>query len=96
MADFPLLLEAPDRPWAEHVLSLMQQSLGSRGSVQLGVPGESLTGAPAGYTITGMAVCDEPEDEMLELIMAKLGEYAVRLEPLDSGVTKITVAPPEE
>lgn len=95
MADFPLLLEAPDKPWAEHVGTLVQQALESRGSVHLNLPGESLTGAPGGYTITGIAVCDEPAGDMLALITTKLIEYEVRLEPLDSGVTQIIVAPPE-
>lgn len=93
MADFPLLLEAPTREWAQHVQSLMQQGLGQRGTVQLGLPGESLTGAPAGYTVTGTAVCDEPEEEMLELITSKLVDYDVRTQPLQED-TQIIVSPP--
>jgi hypothetical protein len=94
MADFPLLLEAPSREWAEHLQTLIQDALGERGSVHLGLPGESLTGAPAGYTVTGIAVCNEPEEEMLTLITSKLVDFDVRTQPL-SGQTQIIIAPPE-
>ena len=46
MTDFALLLEAPDRAWADHVQSLLQRALGVRGSVSLGLPGEQLPDAP--------------------------------------------------
>lgn len=37
MPEFPLLLDAPDRRWAQHVESLIQKALGERGSVSLGL-----------------------------------------------------------
>jgi hypothetical protein len=95
MAEFPLVLEAPDRGWAEHVQKLMQDALGVRGSVTLGLPGEALPGSPPapGYVVTGIAVCDEPEDEMIELLTSKLVDYDVERRQLDSGVTKVVVRP---
>jgi hypothetical protein len=94
MADFALLFEAPDRGWAEHVERLIQQGLGEKGSVSVNLPGESLPNSPAapGFVVSGMAVCDEPEDKMLELITAKLVDYDVDIK--SSGpVTQITVRP---
>jgi hypothetical protein len=81
MADFPLLLEAPDRAWAEHVQTLIQRALGGRGSVTLGLPGERLNDAAQapGYVVTGVAVCDEPEDELLDVITAALVDYELRI-----------------
>jgi len=97
MADFPLLLKAPNRAWAEHVGDLMQQGLGEHGSVQLNLPLEEDPDAPStpGYDVTGIAVCDEPEDEMLQLITSKLGDYQVDTSEL-SGQTQIIVAPQED
>lgn len=96
MADFPLLLKAPDRAWAEQVGALMQQGLGDRGSVQLDLPPEEEPGAPAtpGYSVTGIAVCDEPEHEMLSLLTSKLADYEVTTVAL-SGQTQVVVAPRE-
>jgi hypothetical protein len=51
MPDFPLLLDAPDRHWAQHVESLIQKALGERGSVTLGLPGERLPSAPRGSAL---------------------------------------------
>lgn len=94
MADFALLFDAPDRGWAEHVERLIQQGLGERGSVNVGLPGETLPNSASapGFVVTGVAVCDEPEPEMLELITAKLVDYDVEVD--DSGpATQITVRP---
>ena len=45
--------------------------LGERGSVTVGLSGQPLPSSPAAprYVISGVAVCDEPESEMLELIL---------------------------
>lgn len=96
MADFALLLDAPDRAWAEHVQTLIQTALGIRGSVSLGLPGERLpdsVAAPA-CVITGIAVCDEPSDEMLAVITGPLVDYDVTTSVLDCGATQIAVRPP--
>lgn len=95
MTDFALLLEAPDWAWADHVQSLMQRALGVRGSVSLGLPGEQLPDAPAvpGYIVTGVAVFDEPSDEMLALITTPLVDYDVTIVELESGITQIVVRP---
>ncbi len=96
MADFALLFEAPDRTWAEHVQRLIQEGLGEKGSASINLPGESLPNSPAppGFVVSGIAVCDEPEQEMLEMITAKLADYDVEIN--SSGpVTQITVRPAE-
>jgi hypothetical protein len=97
MPDFPLLLDAPDRQWAEHVRTLIQTALGQRGSVTVGVPGERLpdaAGAP-GYVITGVVVCDEPEDEMLAAIRSALVDYDVEEQPAPMATTQLVVRPRE-
>ena len=93
----PLLLDAPDRNWALHVESLIQKALGERGSVTLGLPGERLPSAPGAprYVVTGMAVCDEPEEEMLALIRSALVDYEVEERPAPMASTKIVVRPRE-
>jgi hypothetical protein len=91
--DFPLLLDAPDREWAEHVRTLIQWALGQRGSVTLGLPGERLpdaAGAP-GYVITGLVVCDEPADEMLSVIRSALVDYDVEEQPAPMATTQLVV-----
>jgi hypothetical protein len=97
MADFPLLLDAPDRNWALHVESLIQKALGERGSVTLGLPGERLPSAPGAprYVVTGIAVCNEPAEEMLTAIRAALVDYAVEERPAPMASTKIVVRPRE-
>lgn len=97
MPEFPLLLEAPDRGWAEHVQTLIQTALGERGSVTLGLPGERLPDAPAtpGYVVTGLVVCDEPEDEMLTAIRSALVDYEVDEQPAPLATTRIVVRPRE-
>lgn len=62
--------------------------------MSVGLPGESLPSSSAapGYVVTGVAVCDEPESEMLDLILAKLVDYDVEVG--SSGqATQITVRP---
>jgi hypothetical protein len=98
MADFPLLLDAPDRHWALHVESLIQKALGERGSVTLGLPGERLPSAPGAprYVMTGLvAACDEPEEEILTAIRAALVDYEVEERPAPMASTKIVVRPRE-
>lgn len=97
MPDFSLLLDAPDRQWAEHVRSLIQSALGDRGSVTLGLPGERLPEAPGspGYVVTGVVVCDEPEDEMLATIKAALVDYSIEDQPAPMGARQFTIRPPE-
>ena len=97
MPDFPLLLDAPDRHWAQHVESLIQKALGLRGSVTLGLSGERLPSAPGAprYVVTGLAVCDEPEEEMLVAIRAALVDYDVEERPAPMATTKIVVRPRE-
>jgi hypothetical protein len=97
MADLPLLLDAPDRNWALHVESLIQKALGERGSVTLGLPGERLPSAPGAprYVVTGLAVCDEPEQEMLAAIRAVLVDYEVEERPAPMVSTQIVVRPRE-
>ncbi len=97
MADFPLLLDAPDRHWAQQVESLIQQALGERGSVSLGLPGERLPSAPSAprYVVTGLAVCEEPEAEVLAAIRAALADYDVEERPAPMESTKIVVRPRE-
>jgi len=97
MPDFALLLDAPDRNWALHVESLIQKALGERGSVTLGLPGERLPSAPGAprYVVTGLAVCDEPEEEMLAAIRAALVDYDVEERPAPMAATKIVVRPRE-
>lgn len=94
MADFALLFEAPDRVWAEHVERLIQQGLGEHGSVSVSLPGESLPNSPAapGFVVSGMAVCDEPDRKMLELIATKLVDYDAEVDR-SGPVTRITVRP---
>lgn len=95
MADFALLLEAPDNSWAEHVRHLMQRALGSHGSVSLGTAGDRPPDAPAppGFVVTGVAVCDEPADEMLVLLTEALVDYEVETRQLESGVEQLVVRP---
>jgi len=95
MPDVPLLLDAPDRNWALHVESLIQKALGEHGSVALGLPGERLPSAPGAprYVVTGMAVCDEPEEEMLAAIRAALVDYEVEGRPAPMDSTQIVVRP---
>ena len=97
MADFPLLLDAPDRNWALHVESLIHKALGKRGSVTLGLPGERLPSAPGAprYVVTGLAVCDEAAEEMLVAIRAALVDYEVEERPAPMASTKIVVRPRE-
>jgi hypothetical protein len=97
MADFPLLLDAPDRNWALHVESLIQKALGVRGSITLGVPGERLPSSPGAprYVVTGIAVCDEPAENMLAAIRGALVDYDVEERPAPMAATKIVVRPRE-
>jgi hypothetical protein len=97
VAEFPLLLDAPDRQWAQHVESLIQKALGERGSVTLGLPAERLPSAPGAprYVVTGIAVCDEPEEKMLAAITAALIDYEVEERPAPMASTKIVVRPRE-
>jgi hypothetical protein len=97
MPDVPLLLDAPDRHWAAHVESLIQKALGERGSVSLGLPGERLPSAPGTprYVVTGMAVCDEPEEEILAAIRDALVDYDVEERPAPMASTQIVVRPRE-
>jgi len=97
MADFPLLLDSPDRNWAQHVESLIQKAPGERGSVTLGLPGERLPSAPGAprYVVTGLAECDEPEDEVLAAIRNALVDYEVEDRPAPMASTKIVVRPRE-
>jgi len=97
MADLPLLLDAPDRNWALDVESLIQKALGERGSVTLGLPGERLPSAPGAprYVVTGLAVGDEPEEQMLAAIRAALADYEVEERPAPMASTKIVVRPRE-
>ena len=44
--------------------------------------------------MTGVAVCDEPSDEMLALITSPLVDYDVTIGKLESGITQIVVRPP--
>jgi len=53
MGDFPLLLDAPDRQWAQHIESLIQKAVGERGTVALGLPGERLPSAPGAPRYVG-------------------------------------------
>ena len=95
MADFPLLLEAPDRGWAEHVRSLIQRALSSRGSVSIDLPPETPADgvvAPA-YNVSGIVVCDEPAGEMLELIKSALVDYEIDEEAAPHGATRLIVRP---
>jgi hypothetical protein len=59
-------------------------------------PGEQRPDAPAvpGYIVTGVAVRDEPSDEMLALITSPLVDYDVTIAELDGGITQIVVRPP--
>jgi hypothetical protein len=95
MADVSLLLEAPDREWAQHVESLIRRSLGTRGSVALVVVGEGLDDPPAASIcfVTGVAACDEPTDRTLAMITSALLDFAVERRSLDSGLTQIVVRP---
>ncbi len=97
MPDLRLLLDAPDREWAEHVESLIQKALGAGGSVTLGPPGERLPSAPGAprYVVSGLAVCDEPEEEMLTTVRAALVQYDVEERPAPTASTKIVVRPRE-
>jgi len=97
MADFPLLLDAPERSWVLRVESLIQKALGERGSVTLGLPGERLPSAPGAprYVVTGIAVCREPQEETLALIRAALVDYEVEERPAPMASTQIVVRPRE-
>ncbi len=95
MADFAFQIEAPDAEWAELVRSRVQRALGERGSIQLGRPGERLENAPAapGYVVTGMAVCDEPSDEMRNVIRSALAGYEFEERVMPGGVPQFVVRP---
>jgi hypothetical protein len=97
MPDVPLLLDAPDRHWALHVESLIQKTLGEPGTVTLGLPGGRLPSAPGAprYVVTGLAVGDEAEEEMLAAIRAALVDYEVEEQPAQMASTKIVVRPRE-
>jgi hypothetical protein len=97
MGDFPLLLDAPDRQWAQHIESLIQKAVGERGTVTLGLPGERLPSAPGAprYVVTGLVVCDEAEEEMLAAIRAALVDYEVEERPAPMASTQIVVRPRE-
>jgi len=97
MPNFPPLLDAPDRNWAQHVESLIQKALDERRSVTSGLPGERLPSAPGAprYVVTGLAVCDEPEEEMLATIRAALVDYEVEERPAPMARTQIVVRPRE-
>jgi hypothetical protein len=95
MADFSLLLEAPDRQWAGHIEALIHQALGERGSLRLGVLGEGLQERPvsSGCFVTGVVVCDGSDDEILPILMSALNDFEVETHRLDAGVTQIVVRP---
>ena len=97
MADLPLLLDAPGRNWALRVESLIQKAVGERGSVTVGLPGERIPSAPSAprYVVTGIAVCDEPEHEMLAAIWGALVDYEVEEPPAPMAATQIVVRPRE-
>lgn len=97
MPDFSLFLDAPDRQGAEQVRNLIQNALGERGSVTLGLPGERLPDAPGspGYMVTGIVVCDEPEDEMLAAIKSALVDYSVEDQPALMGARQLAIRPSE-
>lgn len=62
--------------------------------MSIGLPGEPLPSSPPppGYVVTGVAVCDEPESEMLDLILAKLVDYDGEV-GTSGPATQITVRP---
>jgi hypothetical protein len=79
MTDVLFTLEAPDRSWAAHVRQLIQDALGDRGSLQLELPPPSQPGdvEPPGFLLAGIAVCDEPPEEIHALIKAALRAFSV-------------------
>lgn len=97
MADFPLIVDAPNREWAQHVESVLQIALGDRGSVTLNQPGERLPDSPGGpgYVVTGIAVCDEPETEMLAIIDAALVDHDVEHRAAPMAATMVVIRPRE-
>jgi hypothetical protein len=50
---------------------------------------------PPRYVVTGMAVCDEPEEEMLAAIRGALVDYEVEERPAPMASTQIVVRPQE-
>jgi hypothetical protein len=95
MAHVSLLLEGPDRAWAEHVQSLIEQALDGRGHVALGVLGDGL-GTPRRTSpcfVTGVAICDGPTAVLLSLLGAALRACHVEERDLDSGATQVVVRP---
>jgi hypothetical protein len=95
MSDLSLLLEAPDRGWAEHVQSLIDQALDGRGHLTLGVLGDGLGALPrtSPCFVTGVAICDRPTAVLLSLLGAALRECHVEERELDSGATQVVVRP---
>jgi beta-phosphoglucomutase-like phosphatase (HAD superfamily) len=77
--------------------SLIQKALGERGSVTLGLPGERLPSPPGAprYVVTGLAVCNEPAEEMLAAIRRALVDFDVEERPAPMASTKIVVRPRE-
>jgi hypothetical protein len=61
----------------------------------LGVLGEGLQSDPRHVPcfVTGVAVRDEPKDEMLAIITSALLAYEVDKRTLDSGMTQLVVRP---
>ena len=93
MAQVSLLIEAPDRGWAEHVQSLIEQARDGRGHLTLGVLGDGL-GAPPRTSpcfVTGVAICDRPTAALLSLLGSALRECRVEERDLDSSATHVVV-----
>ena len=63
----------------------------------MGLPGERLPSAPGAprYVVTGLAVCNEPAEEMLAAIRAVLVDYEVEERPAPMDSTQIVVRPRE-
>ena len=63
----------------------------------MGLLGERLPSAPGAprYVVTGLAACDEPEEEMLVAIRAALVDYDVEERAAPMATTKIVVRPRE-
>lgn len=95
MTDLALLLQAPNRDWANHVESLIKGALDGRGSVNVGVLGEDLGDAHPAHAcfVTGVAACELPEDAALSLVTSALRGLDVEQRRLDSGLMQLVVRP---
>lgn len=95
MAYVSLLLEAPDRAWADRVAAAIERALGHGASVTLAIRGEELSSRRDGSPLflTGVAMCERQADVLVAELIRALREFDVRQRTLDSGATQLRIRP---